>query len=233
MRAALTLLTVFGRSTEPTPGSWTWFPVVGAALGGLVGGAWWFAEQAFPVFLAATLVVIIDLAVTGMLHVDGLADAADGLLCHATANDRLRIMRTPDVGAFGVAVVTIILLARVSAFAVQPVSVALVAVLWCASRTIIAVAPAWLPYVQEAGMAAPMLTKPALRWPVLALIPAIGIALYADGWRGAAATAATVVGAVAVLVLARRRLGGFTGDVLGAGIVVGETVGLVVGAAKW
>jgi adenosylcobinamide-GDP ribazoletransferase len=233
MRAALTLLTVFGRSTEPTPGAWTWFPLVGAAVGTVVGGAWWLAEEAFPVLLAATLVVVADLAVTGMLHMDGLADAADGLLCHATTSDRLRVMRASDVGAFGVTVVAITLMARVSAFATQPVSIALVAVLWCASRTVIAAAPAWLPYVREEGMAAPMLTKPALRWPLFGLLPAVGVALYADGGRGAAAVAATVLGAIGVLALAHRRVGGFTGDVLGAGIVVGETVGLVVGAARW
>jgi adenosylcobinamide-GDP ribazoletransferase len=233
MRAALTLLTVFGRSTEPTPRAWTWFPLVGAALGALVGGAWWLAEQAFPVLLAATLVVVVDLAVTGMLHVDGLADASDGLLCHATRNDRLRIMRAADVGAFGVTVVAVTLVARVSAFAAQPVSIALVAVLWCASRTVIAAAPAWLPYVREEGMAATMLTKPALRWPLVALLPAAAVAASVDGVRGAAAITATILGAVGVLALARRRVGGFTGDVLGAGIVVGETVGLVVGAAKW
>jgi adenosylcobinamide-GDP ribazoletransferase len=233
MRAALTLLTVFGRSTEPTPRAWTWFPVVGAGLGALVGGAWWLAEEAFPVLLGATLVVIADLAVTGMLHVDGLADAADGLLCHATRSERLRIMHTPDLGAFGATVVAVTLLTRVSAFAVQPVSIALVAVLWCASRTVIAVAPAWLPYVREDGIAAPMLTRGALRWPLVALLPAAGVAMYADGVRGAAAITATVLGAAGVLALARHRVGGFTGDVLGAGIVVGETVGLVVGAARW
>jgi len=45
--------------------------------------------------------------------------------------------------------------------------------------------------------------------------------------------AATVLATVAILALARRRVGGFTGDVLGAAIVVGETTGLVIGAARW
>jgi cobalamin synthase len=82
-------------------------------------------------------------------------------------------------------------------------------------------------------MAATMLTKPARRWPLVALLPAAAVAASVDGVRGAAAITATILGAVGVLALARRRVGGFTGDVLGAGIVVGETVGLVVGAAKW
>src|SRR5688500_6854336 len=176
MRAALTLLTVFGRSSAPTPGAWTWFPLVGAALGALVGGTWWLADEVFPILLAAALVVIADLAVTGMLHVDGLADSADGLLPHASRDERLRIMRTPDVGAFGVAVVTVTLLTRVSAFAVQPVSIALVVALWCVSRSVIAAAPAWLPYVRDEGMAASMLTMPARWWPVVALIPAVVLA---------------------------------------------------------
>ena len=53
------------------------------------------------------------------------------------------------------------------------------------------------------------------------------------GWVGAAAVGATVLAAALVVGLAWRRVGGFTGDVLGAAIVVGETVGLVVAAARW
>src|SRR5690349_17191095 len=78
-----------------------WFPVLGAALGALVGACWWGAGRAWTPWPAAVLVVVVDLAVTGMLHVDGLADSADGLLPHADRERRLAIMRAPDVGAFG------------------------------------------------------------------------------------------------------------------------------------
>jgi adenosylcobinamide-GDP ribazoletransferase len=233
MSAALSLLTIFGRAREPTPHAWRWFPLVGAAIGALVGGVWWLADQLFPPLVAAMLVVIADLAITGMLHADGLADSADGLLPHATRAERLRIMRAPDVGAFGIIAVAAALLARLTALSVQPVSVGLVVALWCASRTVVAAAPAVVPYAREEGIASRMLTSPGSAWPLVALVPAGVVAVAASGFRGAAALVATIVGAVGVAALATRRIGGFTGDVLGAAIVVGETVGLVVAAAKW
>jgi adenosylcobinamide-GDP ribazoletransferase len=233
MRAAVTLLTVFGRSTAPTPQAWMWFPLVGAAIGAFVGGAWWLADEAFPPLLAAALVVAVDLAVTGMLHVDGLADTADGLLCHAEPGERLRIMRAPDVGAFGVTVVAAVLVLEMAALASQAMSLLLLVSLWCATRTTIVGAAAFMRYVREGGMATLMLTRPAPSWPLVALLPAAVVAGLAEGLRGVAALAAVVVAGVAVLALARRRIGGFTGDVLGAAIVVGQTAGLVVAAARW
>ncbi|MGH8983147.1 MAG: adenosylcobinamide-GDP ribazoletransferase [Acidimicrobiia bacterium] len=233
MLAAITLLTVFGRSTAPTPRAWAWFPIVGAAIGALLGGVWWLADQAFPPLVAAALVVGADLAITGMLHVDGLADAADGLLCHAETSERLRIMRTADVGAFGVSVVGAVMVLEVAALASQPVSVVLLVALWCAARTTTVAAAAFMRYVREEGMATLMLSRPALAWPLVALLPVGVIAGFAEGVRGVAAVAAVVVAGAAVLALAQRRIGGFTGDVLGAAIVAGQAVGLVVAAARW
>jgi len=233
MRAAVTLLTVFGRSTAPTRDAWVWFPVVGAAIGALVGGAWWLADEAFPPLLAGALVVMVDLAVTGMLHADGLADTADGLLCHSEPSERLRIMRTADVGAFGVTVVGAVLVLEVAALASQPVSVVLLVAIWCATRTTVVAAAAFMRYVREEGLATLMLTRAVPSWPLLVLLPAGLVAGLAEGVRGLAAVAAVVVAALAVFALARRRIGGFTGDVLGAAIVLGQTAGLVVAAARW
>ncbi len=233
MREALAFLTVVGRPAPPTPRALRWFPVVGAALGALVGGVWWLADQAFPALLAAVLVVAVDLAVTGALHADGLVDTADGLLPHATRERRLEIMRTPDVGAFGAATLGVVLLARVGALAARPADVGLVVALWCTARTAAAVAPAVLPYARDEGLASALLSTPASALTALAVVPAAAVAVLTVGWVGAAAVGAATLAAAAVLLLARRRVGGFTGDVLGATIVVAETVGLVVAGARW
>ncbi len=233
MREALAFLTVVGRPSPPTPRALRWFPVVGAAVGGVVGTVWWLADQAFPALLAAALVVAVDLAVTGLLHADGLADAADGLLPHASRARRLEIMRSPDVGAFGVAVLVIVLLTRVGALAARPADVGLIVGLWCVSRTLVAVAPAWLPYARETGLATPLLAAPATPVVGLAVLPATALAVVTTGWVAGAAIAAALLAGTAVLALARLRLGGFTGDVLGATILVAETVGLVVAGARW
>jgi adenosylcobinamide-GDP ribazoletransferase len=232
MREAVALLTVLGRATAPTARAWRWFPLVGAAIGALVGVVWLGSSELFAPLVAATLAVAADLAVTGMLHVDGLADSADGLLPHQQRSERLRIMRTADVGAFAVAVVVIVLVARVAALATQAVSVALIAALWCASRTVVAAVPARVAYVRDDGIASPMLPTGSA-WPALALVPVVAGIAVVDGTRGVVSVVVCVAAAAGVLVLAVRRIGGFTGDVLGAAIVVSETAGLLVAAARW
>ena len=233
MREAWGFLTILGGATPPTRRAWRWFPLVGAVIGALVGTVWWATGEVLAALPAAACAVAADLALTGMLHVDGLADSADGLLSHAERARRLEIMRRPEIGAYAVAVVVVVLIARVAAFSARPASVVLVIALWCASRTVAAVAPAWLPYAREEGLASDMLGGRAQHWPALFLFAAGAIAWLGIGIAGAAAVAGVVLVAAAVLLLARSRLGGFTGDVLGAAILLGETVGLLVAGARW
>ena len=80
MRAALAFLTPLGGARNPTPRALPWFPVIGALIGLGVGGAWWGAGEVFPPAVAAGVAIVVGLALTGMLHIDGLADSADGLL---------------------------------------------------------------------------------------------------------------------------------------------------------
>ena len=80
MRAALGFLTVVGGATPRDDRAPAWFGVVGALVGLAVGGAWWVAGELWPALLAAVIAVAVDAALTGFLHLDGLADSADGLL---------------------------------------------------------------------------------------------------------------------------------------------------------
>jgi adenosylcobinamide-GDP ribazoletransferase len=233
MREAWGFLTVLGGATPPTRRAWRWFPLVGAVLGALVGIVWWASGEVLAALPAAACAVAADLALTGMLHVDGLADSADGLLPHADRARRLEIMRDPGIGAYAVAAVVVVLITRVAAFSARPVSVALVIALWSASRTVVAVAPAWLPYAREEGLASDMLGGRAQRWPAVFLLAAGAVAWLGVGIAGAAAVASVVLVGAGVLLFARSRLGGFTGDVLGAAILLGETVGLLVAGARW
>ncbi|HEY7134188.1 MAG TPA: adenosylcobinamide-GDP ribazoletransferase [Acidimicrobiia bacterium] len=233
MRDALSLLTTLGRrGGRMQAGAFAWFPLVGAALGLLLGSWWWVVERAWPRPVAAALVVVADLALTGMLHVDGLADSADGLLPHASPERRLDIMRTPDVGAFGIATVAIVLVLQVAALASRAPSILLLVALWGAARALVASVPSTMHYARERGIASPLLDG-APRWPAATVLVAVALAGAGAGVAGIVAVAAGVLGGVAVLFLAQRRIGGFTGDVLGATIVVTETVGLVVAAARW
>jgi adenosylcobinamide-GDP ribazoletransferase len=201
-------------------------------LGALLGGVWWTADHLWPSAVAAMLVVVADLASTGMLHIDGLADSADGMLPHASRERRLEIMRAPDVGAFGIAAVAVVLLLWAFTLASMTPNVVLLAALWCTARALVASVPAVVPYAREQGIATPLL-RDAPVWPVAAALPAACLAAIGAGVAGLVAVPAALLGGAGVIAFAWRRLGGFTGDVLGAAIVVAETTGLVVASARW
>ena len=232
MIGAVGFLTVLGRPAPPCPSAVVWFPVVGTGIGAVVGLVWWAAAEWWPLAVAAALAVAADLVVTGLLHVDGLADAADGLLPPLEAERRLDVMAAPDTGAFGVAAVAMVLVLRYAALASTPVDVALVAAVWCTSRSAMAVALTTVPYARPGGLAASF--RGASPWPPAALgVVTVAALALADPARIAVAGLAAAVAFAAVLLLAVRRIGGFTGDVLGAAGVVGETVGLLVAAGRW
>ncbi len=235
MRRAMAFLTLapFGAAREPDPASLTWFPVVGALLGLAVGGLWWGAEQVWAAPVAAVLVVAADLALTGMLHMDGLIDSADGLLPHLPAERRLEVMAEPTVGAFGVIAAATVLVMRFAAFASLNPTPLLVAGAWCASRTAMAVAARALPYARtEGGLARPFLGGDWRAVGAYGGVMAMAFGAAAAGVRGAVAVAVGLGASAAVVAMAKRRIGGFTGDVLGAAGVVGETASLVAAAAE-
>lgn len=234
MLRALTFLTIVGRGGTPDAATMRWFPPVGAVIGAAIGTIWWGADHVLPPLLAAGTVVAADLALTGMLHLDGLADSADGLLPPLERDRRLRIMAEPTVGAFALAVVPVVLLLRTAAFASRPVSILLVIGLWGASRSVLALLATTLPYARPEGLAGVFLgDRLAPVTAVVGIVVGAAVAALGAGWAGAAATAGLLVTSFGIAALARLRLGGFTGDVLGAICVLGETVGLIVAAARW
>ena len=237
LRRAVAFLTPIGGAIDPGPDALFWFPAVGAVLGLAVGAVWWGASRAWGPLLGATLAVACDLAFTGMLHLDGLCDSSDGLLAPMDRDRRLAVMASPDTGAFAVGVACLTLLVRVGCLAALRPSGVLIAALWTGSRTAMAVIAVGAPYARPGGLASGFLAGWSRRaLPPLAAAGAGGALLLAFEWRpavGPFAVLGLVGGAGAVVGLAWRRIGGYTGDVLGAAGMVGETVGLLVAAARW
>lgn len=236
MRRALSFLTAVGGASEPTPEALSWFPAVGAVVGLALGGVWWLADRAWPAFVAAAVVVVADLALTGLLHLDGLVDAADGLLAHLARGRRLEVMAEPGVGAFGAGTAASVLLLRWVALAGLAPSPLLLAGLWCASRSCMAVGALVVPYARpEGGLASSFLGRPGRALPLA--VGGLGAALaLLLAWHlvvGGPVLVCATLAAAGVIALAKSRLGGFTGDVLGAAGMVGETVGLLVAVARW
>jgi adenosylcobinamide-GDP ribazoletransferase len=233
VRAALGFLTPFGGASVPTSTTVRWFPVVGLLVGLAVGGVWRGAEELWAPAVAAGLAVVADLALTGMLHLDGLVDSADGLLPHLDRGRRLAVMSEPTVGAFGVVVAVAVVLLRWAALASMHADVLVVAGLWCLSRTAMVAVMSALPYAREEGLASAF-AGPDGRFVVAGgAVVAAGLVGLGIGWPAIAVVAVAALAVMGVAALAQARLGGFTGDVVGAAGVLAETVGLVVAAARW
>lgn len=204
-----------------------WFPLVGLAIGLLVATAYIALQQVLPLSISAALVLSLWAALTGGLHLDGLADCCDGLLHASSPERRLEIMRDPQLGAFGVVGLVLALLLKWAALAALAPERTLLAILLAASlaRWIILLA-ARQPLARPTGMAADVavgLSPIALVWG--AIVPA-GLAL-ALGWDGLLAVALALMVAIGLLRFARRRIGGVTGDVFGLLVETSEIVVLI------
>src|SRR5437868_3143249 len=139
--------------SRTTPASRLWFPIVGALIGLVVGGAWVGAEHSWPLVAAAAIAVTVDAIVTGGLHLDGLADTGDGMLASLPSDRRLAAMADPHLGAFGALTLVLVVLLRFAALAAGPAKVWIVAALWCGSRTAAAVVLLAGRYARPAGLA--------------------------------------------------------------------------------
>jgi adenosylcobinamide-GDP ribazoletransferase len=148
-------------------------------------------------------------------------------------------MREPSVGAFGIATGGIVLLARYAALESIRPSVLLLTGIWCGSRAVMSVTPSLLRYARAdtGGLATAFLSEGrVLPGVVAAVTGTAGLLCATLLWRplgGAVAALSGLAAAALVLWFAVRRIGGFTGDVLGAAGVLFETVALVVAAARW
>lgn len=225
-----------GRLTDVRPddvarGAWL-FPVVGGLVGGAGGLVADLAVDWLPSLAAGGLAVAASALLTGALHLDALADTADGL--GGTTRERaLEIMRDHSLGAFGaIALVVVCLLDATLLGALAESGDAAVFGLAAGALGRAAMLPcAWLlPYARAGegqGRALAGIGRVTVAFGIACAI-ALALPAGAAGLWGivGAAAAALAVGAVA-----RRRFGGYTGDVLGATAKLAETAVLLVGVA--
>jgi adenosylcobinamide-GDP ribazoletransferase len=192
-------------------------PLVVVPLGAAAALVAWTGEELdTPPMLAAALAVAVLAIGSGVLHLDGLADTADGLAVQGDRTRRLEVMRRGDVGPAGVVALLLVLLVQVSALAAVPAAGTLCLAV-VASRAVLVVACArGVPSARVDGLGSGVAgsVPPALAVLVVAAVAAV--AGFVDGWRGVAGVSAALVAAGLVVLVAWRRLGGVTGDVLGA-----------------
>jgi adenosylcobinamide-GDP ribazoletransferase len=209
-----------------------WFPVVGAAIGLATGGAYAGGRVILPALVAASLAVGLGTLVTGAFHEDGLADSADALGGGRSREEALRILRDPRLGTFGVTALVLGLVCRIASVASLgpgPAISALVAAHALGRAAAVGVLGVLGPATGD-GLGAGY--GRGLRGGRVAAGLGLGVAasLMALGLWAIPAAVAAAVGAALVGWLAARKLGGVTGDILGAAEQVAETLVLVLAA---
>ena len=206
------------------------YPVVGAAVGAC--GAlvlWTLAKLGLPILLAAGLAVCAQVLITGALHEDGLADVADGFGGGRDAAHKLEIMRDSRLGTYGAIALLLVIGLRWGAVASIPIVQAVVALVVAAAlgRFAIVVMLAALASARSGGLGATVADPPA---GAIALAVALTVlAAFALLPAQAAVVALALAGGATALMiwLAARQVGGYTGDVLGAGALIAETTALI------
>jgi adenosylcobinamide-GDP ribazoletransferase len=231
----LTVIPVPGRESagpEALGRAAWWFPVVGLMLGSVLAVAALAVDALFPPLIAAALLVTGWKVATGGIHLDGLADSLDGLAGRDAAR-RLAIMRDSRIGVFGAAGLVLLCLLAVTALASLSPSVRLRVLVLAPviGRGAPLLAGAWLaPATPGQGLGAAFAAGLS-RWAGPAHAVAGGaLAAWLLGIGGP--VVAAVAWSVALLAagFVSRRLGGVTGDVLGAVVEVAE-LGTLLGAA--
>ncbi|MBK5927837.1 adenosylcobinamide-GDP ribazoletransferase [Rhodobaculum claviforme] len=215
-----------------------WFPAVGVLTGAVMAAVWLGAGALWPPVLAALLAVAAGLLLTGAFHEDGFADACDGLGGGATRERALEIMRDSRLGTYGAAGLGLMLAGRVVALAAMPPVAGAVALVagQATSRASAVLAIATGRYARDHGTAKPVQEGVTPADLGLALGTAAAVAALAL-WAlppGAllAGLGGMVLGHLAMRAYYERRLGGYTGDCLGAVQQCSE-VGFLLGVLAW
>ncbi|MEU2283971.1 adenosylcobinamide-GDP ribazoletransferase [Streptomyces sp. NPDC013178] len=217
-------------------------PAVGLVVGGGAAGLGLLALYlgAGPL-LAAVASAAVPAVLTRGLHLDGLADTADGLGSGKPAEDALRIMKQSDIGPFGVLTLVFVLLAQVAALAqlygtswARGACAAVTAAV-AARLALTLAARAGVPAARPDGLGAAVAGVVPVRWAltvpaaVTAAAAAVGALLGpSDAVRTAAAVLLALAAAELLLRHCTRRLGGITGDVFGGLAETAATTALMV-----
>ena len=227
----LTVLPIPGRRAPGDLGRAAgWFPVVGLVLGAAVAVASLAADRLVPPGVGAILLVALWVGLTGGLHLDGLADASDGLGGGWSRERALAIMRDARSGPFGVTAIVLLLGLKAATVATLPEGLAwralvLAPVLGRAGPLLLVrLCPAARPEGAGHALAA------GARWPNLVSggLVAVVVAIAMLGAWSALSLAVTALLAWGWAAYLRRRIGGFTGDTLGALVEVTEAVTLTL-----
>ena len=205
------------------------FPLVGLALGVILGGVAYMAGQALSANMVAIVVIVAIYKLCGINHIDGLADFGDGVIAHGTREKKVHAMKDVSLGTGGAVFIAIILLAAFATISDIPrtlLPLALLVAEVSAKEAMICFA-AFSTSLQK-GFGQIMIERTGSRQFLLGLAISAVLCAAALGPLGLAALAAAQLAALYMVLVAKRNFGGATGDGIGATNEVARVVTLAV-----
>jgi adenosylcobinamide-GDP ribazoletransferase len=211
-------------------------PLVGALLGAMAFGALSGLDAlGFPSLLGGLLTVGLLAALTRGMHLDGLADTADGFGCYGPPERALAVMRDGGAGPFAVVTLVVVLGAQAISLSVLSGRWGAVVLAVAAGRAAFAICcTRGVPAARPEGLGALVAGSQPVAVPVLWWLALAGAGVFVvpgKPWLGPLGVVSAAGVVLALVAHARRRFGGITGDVLGAAGEVAVTVMLVVATA--
>jgi adenosylcobinamide-GDP ribazoletransferase len=235
--AAVQFLTVcpFPRSFNPDEKTLArcapWFPVVGLLIGGMAAALNYALGFIFPGLLASVFVVIFLLMISGGLHIDGLADTADGFMSSRPKERILEIMKDSRTGPMGVVAIVCVIALKIAALASVPSGARWFALLMIplAGRVALVTNLSVLPYAKaEGGLGSIFHQNTSKYHAVWALVVLVVVGWFAGRWLGLTAGVVSFAAGLLFALHVYRKIGGLTGDTLGAACELVEIVPALV-----
>ncbi len=212
-----------------------WFTLVGALLGGIYVAAGWLLAPIFPPLVTAIVLVGTDACITGAMHLDGLADTADGFGAGRSREDVLLIMRDHALGCYGVTAIVLIIAVKTAAIAALVEAhhagpgLLLASVLGRWSPVLLGATETYArPLDDDVAKSVGSLTRfIGTRELSISTLIALAFAAVLGRWRGFAVFVLVAAASAGWAWQCRRRIGGVTGDTLGAGIELSQCLVLL------
>lgn len=233
--AALQFLTIIpvklkgGVSDEEMSSSAAWFPAIGLIIGIFLAFAYEALSRIFPVPVVCAFVLTLSEAVTGGLHIDGFIDTMDGIASGADRKRMLEIMHEGRPGALGLAAVILLFLSKFSLLLSLPKGTAGISLIAMSvmSRASFVASAVFYPYAREGseGLGKVFIGKVKRPAAVIAAVTLLAAAISIFSIRSLILLPAVAAAFIACNLYFSRKLGGVTGDTIGA---VGEMLEVIV-----
>jgi len=206
------------------------FPLVGLTIGGLLVGLNWLIDPWLNRSLTAALLITALAAITGGLHLDGLADVCDGLAARGSRERFLAVMKDSNVGAVGAVGLVLGLVLKWQALLAVPAGITWQALLLFPTlgRCAQVLAMAGAQHARQNGLGAAFIQGMAARHLLVALFTTIAACLLLLPVKGMIALTAVFAVTLVIKGYFRNRLGGLTGDIIGCTCELSEILALIV-----